>query len=111
MKVYFKQERLIHANMYSLILRFIYKEYIFRIFALINISHKRFNRVKFILRNYKKLKFTLDIYDYEKFNDFNIILENDKMIKYIFNKCYKRTRTSKEKQLIKEWKRKNTMTT
>ena len=111
MKVYFKQEKLGFAKKSSLILRFVYKEYIFRIFALIEIPHKKFNRVKYLLRNYKKLKFTLDVFGYEKFNDFNIILENDKMIKYIFNKCYKRTRTSKEKQLIKEWKQKNTMTT
>lgn len=111
MKVYFKQEKLEFAKKSSLILRFVYKEYIFRIFALIEIPHKKFNRVKFLLRNYKRLKFTLDIFGYEDFNDFNVIIENDKMIKYIVNNSDKRVYTPKERTILRKWKQKNTMTT
>jgi hypothetical protein len=111
MKVYFKQEKLRFAKKSSLSLRFVYKEYIFRIFALIEIPHKKFNRVKYLLKNYKRLKFTLDIFGYEDFNDFNVIIENDKMIKYIVNNSDKRVHTPKERTIVREWKRKNTITT
>lgn len=112
MKVYFKQEKLEFAKKISLSLRFVYKEeYIFRIFALIEIPHKKFNLVKYLLRNYKRLKFTLDIFGYEDFNDFNVIIENDEMIKYIVDKSDKRVHTPKEKTIMREWKRKNTIIT
>lgn len=111
MKVYFKQEKLEFAKKISLSLRFVYKEYLFRVFVLIRIPHKKFNGVKYLLRNYKKLKFTLDVFGYEEFNDFNVIIENDKMIKYIVDKSDKRVHTSKEKTIVREWKQENTMTT
>ena len=111
MKVYFKQEKLRFARKSGLSLRFVYKEYIFRIFTLIEIPHKKFNRVKFLLRNYKKLKFTLDVFGYEEFNDFNVIIENDEMIKYIVDKSDKRVNTSKERNIVREWRQKSTMTT
>ena len=111
MKVYFKQEKLRLARKSDLSLRFVYKEYIFRLSVLIRIPHKKFNRVKFLLRNYKKLKFTLDVFGYEEFNDFNVIIENDEMIKYIVDKSYKRVNTSKERTIVKEWRQKSTMTT
>lgn len=111
MKIYVKQERLRYARKCSLILRFVYKEYIFRIFALIKIPHKKFNRVKYLLRNYKRLKFNLDIFDYEDFNDFNVIIENDKMIKYIVNNSDKRIHTPRERTIVREWEQKNTITT
>ena len=71
MKVYFKQEKLRFARKSGLSLRFVYKEYIFRIFTLIEIPHKKFNRVKYLLKNYKKLKFTLDVFGYEEFNEYD----------------------------------------
>lgn len=111
MKVYFKQEKLEYAKKSSLSLRFVYKEYIFRLFVLIRIPHKKFNRVKYLLRNYKKLKFTLDVFGYEEFNDFNVIIENDEMIKYIVDKSDKRVHTSKERTIVREWRQKSTMTT
>ena len=111
MKVYFKPEKLWFAKRSSLSLRFVYKEYIFRIFTLIEIPHKKSNRVKYLLRNYKKLKFTLDVFGYEDFNDFNVIIENDEMIKYIVDKNYKRVNTSKERTIVREWRQKSTMTT
>ena len=116
MKIYVKQERLRFARMCSLSLRIVYRERncIFRFFALIRIPHKKFNRVKYLLKNYKRLEFTLDIFDYKEFNDFNVILEikNRDLISYIFDNCILRTNSKdRDFRIIEEWKQKNTMIT
>ena len=114
MKIYVKQERLRFTRMCSLSLRIVDKDknIIFRFFALIRIPHKKFNRVKYLLKNYKRLEFTLDIFDYKEFNDFNVILENRDLINYIFDNCSLRfNRANRDSGIIEEWKQKNIINT
>ena len=115
MKVYFEQAG--NGKYEELYFRFKYKRCIISVFTFIHTSHKRLNRIKCILKNQDKFSFTLDIWERESDGPIEIygkeIEVTPELIKFLVSVINTEhgLYTSEHKELIKEWKRKNTMTT
>jgi hypothetical protein len=111
MKIYFKQKG--NGKCEELIFSFRYKRCVISVFTFIPTSHKKLNRIKYILKNQDKFNFIVDIR-----GELDILVEinlgkeievTQELIKFLVSiiDIEHGFYTSEHKELIKEWKQKN----